>query len=82
MPENKWYELVSYSATLWKHLDWEMKDLYAELLATFLEGDISEGTLKIEFVLLQKSQEQVHKTLESNLIILSPTLNPNLEFNY
>nr|UVG41935.1 hypothetical protein [Navicula tsukamotoi] len=41
----------------------------------FLNGKISEGTLKIEFLEIQKSHEQVQQVLESNLIILSP--NPN-----
>ena len=74
-----WDQLIKYSAILWKHLDWEMKEIYADLMAKFLDGEISEDSLKIEFVLLQKSQEQVHKSLESNLIILSPTSNPNLD---
>lgn len=44
----------------------------------FLKGKISEGTLKIEFLEIQKSQEQVQQALESNLIILSP--NPNSDY--
>jgi hypothetical protein len=79
MPDDMWDQLSKYSAILWKHLDWEMKEIYADLMAKFLNGEISEGTLKIEFVRLQKSQEQVHKSLESNLIILSTTSNPNLD---
>lgn len=79
MPDDMWDQLSKYSAILGKHLDWEMKEIYADLMAKFLNGEISEGTLKIEFVRLQKSQEQVHKSLESNLIILSPTSNPNLD---
>nr|YP_010134315.1 hypothetical protein KYX03_pgp024 [Navicula veneta]QWM93805.1 hypothetical protein [Navicula veneta] len=79
MPDDMWDQLSKYSAILWKHLDWEMKEIYADLMAKFLNGEISEGILKIEFVRLQKSQEQVHKSLESNLIILSTTSNPNLD---
>ena len=41
----------------------------------FLNGKISEGTLKIGFLGIQESHEQVQQGLESNLIILSP--NPN-----
>ena len=44
----------------------------------FLNGKISEGTLKIEFLKIQESHEQVQQVLESNLIILSP--NPNSDY--
>lgn len=79
MPDDSWDQLTRYSSILCKHLDWEMKEIYADLMAKFLDGKISEDELKIEFFLLQESQEEVHKSLESNLIILSPTSNPNLD---
>lgn len=41
----------------------------------FLNGKISRGRLKIEFLEIQESHEQVQQVLESNLIILSPNLN-------
>jgi hypothetical protein len=68
-------ELLSYSAKTYAQLEWESRDSYAELMDHFLNGKISEGTLKIEFLEIQKSHEQVQQVLESNLIILSP--NPN-----
>ena len=68
-------ELLRYSAKTYAQLEWESRDSYAELMDHFLNGKISEGTLKIEFLEIQKSHEQVQQVLESNLIILSP--NPN-----
>lgn len=68
-------ELLGYSAKTYAQLEWESRDSYAELMDHFLNGKISEGTLKIEFLEIQKSHEQVQQVLESNLIILSP--NPN-----
>ena len=79
MPDDMWDKLTKYSSILWKQLDWEMKEVYADLIVKFLDGEISEDVFKMEFLLLQKSQEQVHKSLESNLIILSPTADPNLD---
>ena len=77
MPENKWYQLSKYSAMLWTQLAWEMKETYVDLMAQFLNGEISEGTFKIEVILLQKSQQEVFDTLEANLILLSPSSDPN-----
>ena len=68
-------ELLRYSAKTYAQLEWESRDSYAELMDHFLNGKISEGTLKIEFLEIQESHEQVQQVLESNLIILSP--NPN-----
>lgn len=73
--ESDFLELLTYSTALYKQLDWECRDSYAELMDRFLKGKISEGTLKIKFLEIQESQEQVQQALESNLIILSP--NPN-----
>ena len=73
--ESDFYELLIYSAALYKELEWESRDSYAELMDQFLNGKISEGTLKMEFLEIQESHEQVQQALESNLIILSP--NPN-----
>ena len=71
-------ELLRYSAKTYAQLEWESRDSYAELMDHFLNGKISEGTLKIEFLEIQKSHEQVQQVLESNLIILSP--NPNSDY--
>lgn len=71
-------ELLRYSAKTDAQLQWESRDSYAELMDHFLNGKISEGTLKIEFLEIQKSHEQVQQVLESNLIILSP--NPNSDY--
>lgn len=71
-------ELLSYSAKTCAHLEWESRDSYAELMDHFLNGKISEGRLKIEFLEIQESHEQVQQVLESNLIILSP--NPNSDY--
>ena len=68
-------ELLRYSTKTYAQLEWESRDSYAELMDHFLNGKISEGTLKIEFLEIQESHEQVQQVLESNLIILSP--NPN-----
>jgi len=68
-------ELLKYSAKTSGRLEWESRYSYAELMYLFLNGIISEGTLKIEFLGIQESHEQVLQELESNLIILSP--NPN-----
>lgn len=73
--ESDFLELLTYSTALYKQLDWECRDSYAELMDRFLKGKISEGTLKIKFLEIQESQEQIQQALESNLIILSP--NPN-----
>lgn len=73
--ESDFLELLTYSTALYKQLDWECRDSYPELMDRFLKGKISEDTLKIKFLEIQESQEQVHQALESNLIILSP--NPN-----
>jgi hypothetical protein len=71
-------ELLRYSAKTYAQLEWESRDSYTELMDHFLNGKISEGTLKIEFLEIQKSHEQVQQVLESNLIILSP--NPNSDY--
>ena len=76
--ESDFSELLTYSAAMYKQLEWESRDSYAELMDRFLNGKISEGTLKMEFLEIQKSQEQVQQALESNLIILSP--NPNSDY--
>ena len=76
--ESDFSELLTYSAALYKQLEWESRDSYAELMDRFLKGKISEGTLKMEFLEIQESQEQVQQALESNLIILSP--NPNSDY--
>jgi hypothetical protein len=68
-------ELLDYSAKTYGQLEWESRYFYAELMDQFLNGKISEGTLKIGFLGIQESHEQVQQGLESNLIILSP--NPN-----
>ena len=73
--ESDYRELLRYSAKTDAQLEWESRDYYAELMEHFLNGKISEGTMKIEFLEIQKSHEQVQQVLESNLIILSP--NPN-----
>ena len=73
--KSNYRELLRYSAKTYAQLEWESRDSYAELMDHFLNGKISEGTLKIEFLEIQKSHEQVQQVLESNLIILSP--NPN-----
>lgn len=73
--ESDFLELLTYSIALYKQLDWECRDSYVELMDQFLKGKICKGTLKIKFLKIQESQEQVQKALESNLIILSP--NPN-----
>jgi hypothetical protein len=68
-------ELLDYSAKTYGQLEWESRYSYAELMDQFLNGKISEGTLKIGFLGIQESHEQAQQGLESNLIILSP--NPN-----
>lgn len=73
--ESDYRELLRYSAKTYGQLEWESRDFYAELMNKFLNGKISEGTLKIGFLKIQESHEQVQQELESNLIILSP--NPN-----
>ena len=73
--ESDYRELLRYSAKMYGQLEWESRDSYAELMDQFLNGKISEGTLKMEFLEIQESHEQVQQALESNLIILSP--NPN-----
>jgi hypothetical protein len=52
-------ELLRYSAKTYGQLEWESRDSYAELMNHFLNGEISEGRLKIEFLEIQESQEQV-----------------------
>jgi hypothetical protein len=47
-------------------------------MGQFLNAKISEGTLKVEFLKIQESHEQVQQAFESNLIILSP--NPNSDY--
>ena len=76
---DKVLQLLTYSATLCQQLDWEMKDMYSTLMAQYLNGEISESRFKLEFVLLQKSQDEVQNVLESNLVILTPSSNPNFE---
>jgi hypothetical protein len=68
-------ELLRYSGKTNGQLEWESRDYYAELMDQFLNGKISKGTLKMEFLGIQQSHDQVQQALESNLIILSP--NPN-----
>ena len=58
-------------------LEWQMKETYVDLMAKFLNGEISESNFKIDVILLQKSQEEVHKNLEANLVLLSPSMDPN-----
>jgi len=69
--ESDYCELLRYSVKMEGQLEWESRDSYAELMGHFLNGKISEGTLKIEFLKIQESHEQVLQVLESNLIILS-----------
>jgi hypothetical protein len=76
--ESDYRELLRYSAKTYGQLEWESRDSYTELMDCFLNGKISEGTLKIEFLKIQESQEQVQQVLESNLIILS--LNSNSDY--
>ena len=71
-------ELLRYSAKMNGQVQLESRDSYAELMYQFLNGKISEGTLKMEFLEIQESEEQVQQALESNLIILSP--NPNSDY--
>ena len=73
--EFEYFERLLYSAALCKELNWESRDSYAELMNQFLKGKICAGTLHMEFLEIQESQDQVQEALESNLIILSP--NPN-----
>lgn len=73
-------ELLRYSSKTYAQLEWESRDSYAELMDHFLNGKISEGRLKIEFLEIQESHEQVQQVLESNLIILSPNPNPNSDY--
>ncbi len=75
LSESDYRELLRYSAKMYGQLEWESRDSYAELMDQFLNGKISKGTLKIKFLEIQESHEQVQRGLESNLIILSP--NPN-----
>ena len=75
LSESDCRELLRYSAKMYGQLEWESRDSYAELMDQFLNGKISKGTLKIKFLEIQESHEQVQRGLESNLIILSP--NPN-----
>ena len=70
--ESDYPELLGYSGKMYGQLEWESRDSYAELMGHFLNGKISEGRLKIEFLKIQESHEQIHNRLESNLIILSP----------
>ena len=76
--DSDYRELLRYSAKTYGQLEWESRDSYAELMDQFLNGKISEGTLKREFFEIQESQEQVQQALESNLILLSP--NPNSDY--
>jgi hypothetical protein len=76
--ESDYRELLRYSAKTYGQLEWESRDSYTELMDCFLNGKISEGTLKIEFLKIQESQEQVQQVLESNLIIFS--LNSNSDY--
>ena len=76
--KSNYRELLRYSAKTYAQLEWESRDSYAELMDHFLNGKISGGRLKIEFLEIQESHEQVQQVLESNLIILSP--NPNSDY--
>jgi len=76
--DSDYRELLRYSAKMGGQLEWESRDSYAELMDNFLNGKISEGRLKTEFLEIQESHEQVQQVLESNLIILSP--NPNSDY--
>lgn len=71
-------ELLRYSAKTYGQLEWESRDCYAQLMDHFLNGKISEGRLKREFLEIQESHDQVLQVLESNLTILSP--NPNSDY--
>ena len=69
-------ELLSYSSALYKQLKWEYRDSYSDLMDRFLLNvKIPEEKLKLEFIEIQESQDQVYEVLESNLIILSPNKN-------
>ncbi len=48
--ESDFSELLTYSAALYKQLEWESPDSYAKLMDRFLKGKISEGTLKMGFL--------------------------------
>jgi hypothetical protein len=76
--KSNYRELLRYSAKTYGQLEWESRDSYAELMDHFLNGKISEDRLKIKFLEIQESHEQVQQVLESNLIILSP--NPNSDY--
>lgn len=43
-------ELLRYSAKTCAQLEWESRDSYTELMDHFLNGKISQGRLKIEFL--------------------------------
>ena len=72
MSDFDYRELLRYSAGTYAQLEWESRDSYIELMDHFLNGKISDVKLKIEFLEIQESYEQVQQVLESNLIILSP----------
>ena len=69
MSDFDYRELLRYSAGTYAQLEWESRDSYIELMDHFLNGKISDVKLKIEFLEIQESYEQVQQVLESNLII-------------
>ena len=80
MSDFDYRELLRYSAGTYAQLEWESRDSYIELMDHFLNGKISDVKLKIEFLEIQESYEQVQQVLESNLIILSP--NPKSRYSH
>ena len=65
-------ELLSYSDMQDRHLDWETRDQYLELLNEFMEEKIDIPDFCIAFCRRSELNGEVADMLKSNLVLLSP----------
>lgn len=66
-------KLTRYSAMTTAHLDWCIREHYLELLENFRKEKIKTFEFSISFENIGKLTSEIRETLESNLILVSPT---------
>lgn len=68
-------ELLTHSAILIRHLHWELRDEYIELLRNYVKNNLHILDFRIEFRARYESIEKVADFLELNRVLLSPNEN-------
>jgi len=72
-------KFLHYSAILFNHLNWEIRDQYFELVNEFVEKKIDSFKFRLTFEKRYESIEEVSNGLKSNQVLLSPDEN-SLDF--